>query len=101
MRSYAKSWQDEQYDFEAAMRTSKAEANMPEDEVHELDDDTQRRLTITQALVDTTAPTAEATGELWGEIHDDSLQDDSLRGDVARAFKGWDIDHPYGDADAA
>jgi hypothetical protein len=85
LRKAVDAWGTDRYGFEMRMRN--ASKTPPKDESVRVTDDDHRRATVIGAYLDhTDAEDDQQTDMLFNGISNESLNDDGMRGDIARAF---------------
>lgn len=85
LRRTLNDWDNTRYDYE--MRKRNAVSATPKEEVFKPTDDDQRRAVVTQAYFDSVDGSNEDQMDtLMGDVSSESLEDESMRGDVARAY---------------
>lgn len=85
LKSEQTRWRNNRYGYE--MRKRQATPFPLKDEVVNVTDDDQRRVEVISAYANHIEPEEQGQmDELHNNIHEESLEDDGMRGDVARAF---------------
>lgn len=85
LREGVERWKSERYDYE--MRKREGLRDEPREHTAKTHDDDHRRAQIIGAYVDTVdVNDNEQTDQLFNGISSSSLEDDGMRGDIARAF---------------